>query len=292
MPATFRVLAATDGSPSAHAALLTALEFPWPKASRARAVVALGHPQPRAGRPLRAAAARALHEQLEPARRLLARRWPDADGVALHDVPVGAILAEARRFRADAIALGWRGHGALRRLLAGSVSRAVVAQAARPVLVARTAAGSVQRFIVGFDGSAEAQRAVRFLARLEPRRGSVATVVTVTEPVWVPRATRRLPASARASLRSEALRFDRKRAELAQARADAAASLLKRAGWTARTQLRAGAPLEMLLAASADLHGDVVVAGARGAGGLTRALLGSVASGALNHSRIPVLIVP
>ena len=230
MAATFRVLAATDGSPSAHAAFLTALEFPWPQASRARAVVALGRIPQATGRALRAATVRALHEQLEPARRLLARRWPDADGLALHDVPVAAILAEARRFHADAIALGWRGQGTFRRLLAGSVSRAVVAQARTPVLVARKAADRVRRLIVGFDGSAEAQRAVRFLARLEPRRGSAAIVVTVTEPVWVPRVTRRLPRATRASLRSEALRFDRKRTERAQAQAAAAASILKRAG--------------------------------------------------------------
>ena len=61
---------------------------------------------------------------------------------------------------------------------------------------------------------------------------------------------------------------------------------------TARAEVRAGAPLEILLAACADLHGDVVAVGARGAAGLTRALLGSVSSGVLNHSRIPVLIVP
>jgi nucleotide-binding universal stress UspA family protein len=292
MAAKFRILAATDGSASAHAAFATAVQFPWPEASRARAVVALGRIAAGAGRALRAATVRALHEQLEPARRLLARRWPDADGVALHDVPVAAILAEARRFRADAIALGWRGQGMFRRLLAGSVSRAVVAQARTPVLVVRQAADQVNRLIVGFDGSPEAQRAVRFLARLEPRRGSTAMVVTVIEPVWLPRATRRLPSATRASLRREASRFNRKRATLAQARADAAATVLRRAGWKVRTELRVGAPLEMLLAASADLRGDALVVGARGAGGLTRALLGSVTSGALNHSRVPVLVVP
>lgn len=290
--AAFRILVATDGSPSARAALATAVQFPWPAPSRARAVVALGRVPAGAGHLVRATTVRVLHEQLEPARRRLARRWPDADARALHDVPVAAILAEAQRFRADAIALGWRGHGTLRRLLAGSVSRAVVAQARTPVLVARNAARQVRRIVVGFDGSPQAQRAVRFLSRLEPRRGSTAMVATVVEPLWVPRATSRLPAATRASLRGEAIRFERRRLELAQRRADAAAAALKRAGWTARTELRIGVPLETLLAASADLHADVLALGARGAKGLTHALLGSVSSGALNHSRIPVLIVP
>jgi len=243
------------------------------------------------GPTLRAATVRNLYQQAEPARRLLARRWPDADAVALHDSPVEAILGEARRFRADAIALGWRGHGAVRRLLAGSVSRAIVARAARPVLVARTAADKVRRLVVGFDGSPGARRAVRFLARLEPRRGGHAIVVTVSEPLWVPPVTRRLTSAMRASLRSDAIRSNRERARRAQMQADAAVSILKRAGWAARAEVRAGAPLETLLAASADLNADVLVVGTR-TGGATRAPLGSVSSAALNHSRIPVLIVP
>ncbi len=290
MAVRFRILAASDGSPSAHAALAAALEFPWPRASRARAVVALGRNPPALRGVLKAASVRALHEQLEPARRLLARRWPDADAVALHDTPADAILAEARRFRADAIALGWRGEGAIRRLVAGSVSRAVVARTRIPVLVVRAGVERVRRFVVGFDGSAQAKRAVRFLARLDPPRGGLAVVVTATEPLWVPRVTRRLPSDMRASLRGEALRFNRKQRRLAEAQADAAAAILRRGGWSAKVEVRAGAPLETLLEACSDLRGDVLAVGARGAAGFT--LPGSVATGALNHARIPVLVVP
>ncbi len=287
----FRILAATDGSRSAHAAIATALKFPWPHPSRARAVVALGRTAPSLGRTLRAATVRSLYQETEPARRLLARRWPDADSVALHDSPADAILAEARRFRADAIALGWRGHGAVRRLLAGSVSRAIVAGAACPLLVARKAARTVRRFVLGFDGSPGARRALRFLARLEPRRGSLAIVVAVTEPVWVPGATARLPSSMRASLRGDARRYNRRRDRRAQMQADAAAAALKRAGWTARAKVETGAPLETLLAACADLRGDVLVVGRRTRGSM-RAPLGSISAGVLNHSPVPVLIVP
>ena len=95
----------------------------------------------------------------------------------------------------------------------------------------------------------------------------------------------------RASLRSDAIRSNRERARRAQMQADAAVSILKRAGWAARAEVRAGAPLETLLAASADLNADVLVVGTR-TGGATRAPLGSVSSAALNRSRIPVLIVP
>jgi len=279
----FRLLVATDGSRSAHAAIATALEFPWPDPSRARGLVALGRVAPALAPTLRAAAVRSLYQEVEPTRRLLARRWPDADVVALHDSPAEGILAEARRFRADAIALGWRGHGAVRRLLAGSVSRTIVARAARPVLVARTAAREVRRLILGFDGSPGARRAARFLARLEPERDSVAIVVTVTEPLWVPRVTRRFPSGKRGSLRSEAIRLNRERARRAHDQAEAAAWKLRRAGWFARAVVRKGAALETLLAACTELNGDVLVVGNHA---------GSVSVGALNHSRIPVLIVP
>ena len=279
----FRILTATDGSRSAHAAIVTALEFPWPSPSRARGVVALGRVAPALTATLRAAAVRSLYQEVEPARRLLARRWPDADVVALHDSPADGILAEARRFRADAIALGWRGHGAVRRLLAGSVSRAIVARADRPVLVARSGTREVRRLILGFDGTPGARRAARFVARLEPARDSVAIVVTVTEPLWVPRVTGRYPSGKRGSLRSDAIRLNRERARRAQTQADAAAWKLRRAGWFARAVVRKGAALESLLAACADLNGDVLVVGNSA---------GSVSTGALNHSRIPVLIVP
>ena len=123
MARQFRIVAATDGSPSARAALAAAAVFPWPEPSCARAVVAFGSALP--GRAaLRAATKRVLEAEAESARRALAQRWSDADAVSSHKPPAQAILAEAKRFGADVIVLGSRGHGTIRRLIAGSVSRA------------------------------------------------------------------------------------------------------------------------------------------------------------------------
>lgn len=294
MARAFRVLAATDGSSSARAAMATAVAFPWPQVSRARAVVALalGSVSLRMRPGLRAAAVRVLHAQAEPSRRMLARRWSDAEVVASHAPPTEAILREARRFGADAIVLGWRGHGPIRRLLAGSVSREVVARAQRPVLVARTAARAVRRIVLGFDGSARALRAVRFLARLAPPRGGRVVLVSVIEPLPLPLSARRMPAAVRATLRREAAKLNRGRLRFAQRKAGAAVSKLEDSGWHASSDVRFGTPLETLLRAAADHKADAVVVGARATSGLRRALLGSVAAGALNHSRIPVLVVP
>jgi len=55
--------------------------------------------------------------------------------------------------------------------------------------------------------------------------------------------------------------------------------------------VRRGIPLSELLRAASTRRTDVTVVGARGATGLERLLLGSVAEGTLAHSRGSVLIV-
>lgn len=292
MPTDFRLLVATDGSPSAQAALATAVRFPWPQPSRARAVIALGAPAPRgASAALRAAAVRALHAQLEPAREALRARWPEADAVALHQPPVDALLGEKRRFSAEAIALGWRGHGTFRRLLAGSVSRAVVARADCPVLVVKEAPAAVRRIVVGFDDCPNARRALQFLARLEPPRGNLVLLVNVVEPMVHP-GTMRLPAATARTVRAELARLERAREEQAEATTEAAARRLRARGWRVRPVVRPGAPVDVLLAVAAEREADLLAVGARATGGLGRMLLGSVAAGVLDRSPIPVLIVP
>jgi nucleotide-binding universal stress UspA family protein len=114
----------------------------------------------------RTAGRRALSAVADPARRMLAQRWNGAEVVAFDQPPAEAILKEARRFGADAIVVGWRGQGTFRRLLAGSVSRAIVARAACPVLVAHTALRAVRRLVVGSDESPGGRQAVRFLSKL------------------------------------------------------------------------------------------------------------------------------
>ena len=279
MASKFRILAATDGSPAARAALKTAVAFPWPEPSSARGVVALGGWSTRLGA-VRAAAIRGLYAEVDPAHRLLARRWPGAWVVALHESPADAILSEARRFGAQALAVGWRGHGALHRLIAGSVSRELAARSRIPVLVARRAVAPVRRIVIAFDGSAGARRALRFAARLEPSSGSRAVLVNVVPPLALP------PAAPRFA------EVQRRQAKDAERRTAAAAARLRRAGWPSSVDVRIGAPLETLLEIAGEREGSVLVLGARATSGLKRALLGSVAEGALNHSRAPVLIVP
>ena len=287
-----RVLVASDGSLSARGAADFVLAFPWPEAVRVRGAVALGRAR-WLGTQFRAAMIRDLHAQAENLDRQLARRWPEAQVFELHDSPSEAILSEARRFRADAVVLGWRGHGTFERLLAGSVSRAVAERAKCSVMVVRggtsVAAGGTRRFAIGFDGSENSRKAIRFLARLAPPRGNAVTLVHVLETLLTAPLSR-----AGSQVRLQLLRaLARRAAELrrrAERRLRAAAALLERRGWQVSLRLPSGDSLNELLAEARRSRAEVLVVGARGASGVARVLLGSVASGALNQCSIPVVV--
>ena len=271
-----RVLLASDGSQSSRAALELALAFPWPAGARARGAVSLGRVG-WAGTEFSAAMIRALHASAEE----------------LHDSPAEAILAEARRFRADAIVLGWRGHGTFARLLAGSVSRAVAERARCSLMVVRGGtqlpAGGPRRFTLGFDGSASSRKAIRFLARLAPPRGNAVTLVHVLEALLSPPLSGATSA-VRLQMRKALERRAAERHRRAERRMRMAAAMLERRGWQVSLRLPSGDPLHALLAEARRSHAEVLALGARGITGLRGVLLGSVSSGALNQSPVPVLI--
>jgi nucleotide-binding universal stress UspA family protein len=77
----------------------------------------------------------------------------------------------------------------------------------------------------------------------------------------------------------------------ARAAMEKAWTRLTACGWSVKKEMPTGAPLSRLLAAVDEHRADVLILGARAVSGLERALLGSVANGALNHSRVPVVIV-
>jgi nucleotide-binding universal stress UspA family protein len=275
MAKEFRILVASDGSPSAREALDTTLVFPWPARARARAVVALGPSR----RGLAAETVRALHRSTEDTQRALASRWPQADTVEVHEAPAQAILAEQRRFGADIVVMGWRGHGVFRRLIAGSVSRRVAEAAACSVLVVPSAPSAVRRVLVGFDGSAHARNALRLLGRLVAPRGNRLFLVSVVGPSALP-----------AFFPGHEAKRTRERLRKAQADLLKAAPALEARGWKVTPLAFAGEPLAALLDVVDEHRVDVLVVGARSTGGAARLLLGSVAQSALNLTDVPLLI--
>ena len=286
----FRVLIATDGSAPARAAVTTALGFPWPARTRVQSVTARQVPADYRLAVVLAALGRSTQGIAAGARRILSRRWSAAEVTIVNTAPVAAILREAERFDADVIVVGWRGHGAVRRLLMGSVSRGVVRGAKCAVLVVRRRQRDVRRIVIGFDGSANAQRAVDFVGRLTAPRGGHVTLLTAVDHMRVP-SHAMAPRGVGATVAAEVKRINAERTARAEkdlARADAT---LARAGWRVRTRATTGAPLRDLLDTVDSADAELLVVGARGASGVRYLLLGSVAEGALNRCPVPVLMV-
>lgn len=281
-----RVLVATDGSRDAEAAIATALHFPWPAQTRVRVVSARRTRATYRRSILLTALDRGAEMAVDSARRTLSRRWPDIDVEVPDELPVEGILGAAKRFHADVIVVGWRGHGAVRRLLMGSVSRGVVRGSTCAVLVVRRSQ-RVRKIVVGIDGSEAATRAVALVRRLVPPRDGRVTLVSAVELLTTP--TRgRVPGAA--AIAREMKRQNTMRARAATKDLNRAAATLERAGWQPRTMLVHGEPLRDLLGAVAASRAQLLVVGARGAGGVRYVLLGSVAEGALNQSPVAVLI--
>jgi len=292
MPAIkrFHVLIATDGSTSARAAMTTVIRMPWPAGSQASAVVAKQARVDYGRSILLTALDRTSEFTAQSASRALRKRWPDGGARVVDASPVDAILAEARRVRADVIVMGWRGHGPVRRLLAGSVSRGVVRGASAAVLVVRRPIRELRHVVIGVDGSDNADRAMSFVAGLEPSRGARVTVFTAVDIMHAP-AHRLAPTATRATVAEEVARINDGRRAGARNVLSRAAKTLSDAGWKVDQVLTDGAPLRDLLATVSTARADLLVVGARGVTGLRHLLLGSVAQGALNRSPVPVLVV-
>ena len=223
-------------------------------------------------------------------RRTLRRRWADADVVVVDPPVVAAIVERARKWRAQVIVLGSRGRGSLQSALLGSVSRDVMHAADCSVLVVKGTVRAPRHLLIGLDGSPGSRRAVGFVRNLPPPTGGRVTLLAVVEPTPAT-AVRRLPGSVRAALAVELAAHDGDRLAKAKREASMAARRLMRAGWAVEIVVRRGIPLPELLRAASTRRADLIVVGARGAGGLKRLLLGSVAEGTFAHTSVPLLVV-
>lgn len=286
----FRVLVASDGSLSATAATVTATCFPWPAATHASGVVSREPGTNREWYSLKSVLEQAVRSTAETTTKALIGRWPDVRVRVADGPPAAAIIRAARRDRADVIVMGWRGHGVVRRLLTGSVSRDVVRVAPCSVLVVRRAVRNVSTVVIGVDGSEQSARAVEFAIRLQAPRGGRILLVTAAPPMSDP-SNPLLPSAIRKNAASGVANINRRRVAEARANLQRLANGPRAAGWRVDTAITKTAPLESLLAAVAQDRADLLIVGATGASQIRQLLLGSVAQGALDRSPVPVLVV-
>jgi nucleotide-binding universal stress UspA family protein len=292
-----RVLVATDGSAAATVGVELAASITWPPDVAIRVTTAIDPSAALFGGPWPGMAV--IHPaEIEAELRGYARRSIDAgvdqlrhaglnaDATIVEGRPATAIVEEARRFGADLIILGARGHGVIEEMVLGSVSAEVLDTAPVPVLIARDSRHL--RILLAWDGSAAAERAASLLETWPIFRGSTIRVVTVTETDLSLWAGTDVATPEVVDLYLQAL--DEARAERRRL-ADSMAARLERAGLSAEAEVREGAAGEQLLAAAKAWEADVIVMGTHARTGLARLALGSVARSVVHHSRTSVLVV-
>jgi nucleotide-binding universal stress UspA family protein len=182
-----------------------------------------------------------------------------------------AALLVARSVAAGLLVVGSRGRGGFTSVLAGSVSTQIAAHAEGPVLVVRVPAWPPSRewpnlpVVVGVDGSAGGEAAVRFAA--EEAQLRAVPLLAVYAIGARDDGTDRADHLARVSL-DEAERSGR---------------------LVIRRRAVVGDPREVLIEASR--RAAAVVVGSRGGGGFTGLRLGSVSQAVIRQAHCPVFVV-
>jgi nucleotide-binding universal stress UspA family protein len=203
----------------------------------------------------------------------------------IHGAAGPVLIAEAAH--SDLVVVGSRGLGGFKGLLLGSVSHQVVTHATCVVVVVPragpvVAAGVPRRIVVGVDGSDNSIAALQWAA--ERARVSRATLRAVF--AWRLPPVSPTPPEISGSLsptrvvgRAAAITLDDFLREAALP-PDVEVERINVEGTTAKVLIDEGA------------HAELLVVGARGHGGFTGLLLGSVATAVTRHAPCPVAVVP
>jgi nucleotide-binding universal stress UspA family protein len=204
------------------------------------------------------------------------------------DEPVEAILDVAMRDQADLIVMSTHGRGGLSRMLYGSVADQILRRTTVPVLLvpsivehAWPAEGPLS-LLIPLDGSELAAEALQTAELLTDAFGAKVTLLRVVQPLVYP-------------LYGEGyayVPYDED-AEIAEAQRylDAEAVRLADLGLRVDTAVKVGDPSRVIGEVARGQDVDAIVMATHGSGGLSRLILGSVATGTLRHTTAPLLLV-
>lgn len=184
--------------------------------------------------------------------------------------------------RASLVVVGDRGLGAFTGLLLGSVAIHVAAHAACPVLIARGSADETLPILLAADGSPASEPAVGFAFEEAALRGAP----LVALHVWSHPASSG-PGDMQPLVYDEAAVNEEEEMVLAGA---VAGQQDKYPSVDVRRRVVHGRVRKTIIDAARDAQ--LVVVGARGHGGFTGLLLGSVSQAVLRHAACPTAIVP
>jgi nucleotide-binding universal stress UspA family protein len=217
----------------------------------------------------------------------------DADHVravahVYYDDPAHAILDAAERQSADLIMMSTHGRTGIGRMLYGSVADLVLRHATVPVFLVpanvSTAAPLEQgplSLLVPLDGSQLAEEALASAELLPLDRTTKVTLLRVVEPPVYP-----LYGDGYAYIPYD------EDADLADARqyVQEQVTRLQANGHVAEGKVAVGQAAAMIAATAHEVHPDIIVMATHGHGGLSRMILGSVATNTLRQATIPLLL--
>jgi nucleotide-binding universal stress UspA family protein len=234
----------------------------------------------------------------DDARSKLPEGWSTKVETVIGDEPARlGILHAARDWKADLIVVGARGLGSIKRMMLGSVSRAVTQSALVPVLVAKPPVNADNTFqvLVAAEDCHHARQFTSILNAITWPTDTRGTLLTVVQPMfageipsWLEHPTRDPEVKAMADVWAAEHRQDvvAKQREM-QESCDALPW-----PWKSEPALVVeGQPAELVLETVAQRQVDLLVIGARGANPITRLLLGSTSSVVVSHAACSVLIV-
>jgi nucleotide-binding universal stress UspA family protein len=241
----------------------------------------------------RAAAERALGVA-EQGRALAEQAGLEATGVVREQPsPWRALDRAARELDADLIVCGSRGQGAVSRTLLGSTSSSLLHHAGRAVLVVPPEAVRLDGpAVIGYDASDGSRTAIGAAARLLSRRPAL-VVHAWGSPLRRSYASAGLAAVPLPEVHELTDALEAVFAEDARELAEEGATLARDAGLAAQA-VAVEETDGVWRALSATARGEgaaVIVAGSRGRGALSSAVLGSVSAGLVHNAELPVLIV-
>jgi nucleotide-binding universal stress UspA family protein len=185
--------------------------------------------------------------------------------------PIDVLGRVAREAEADLLVVGPRGRGRLARVFLGSVSQGLLESMPVPVLVARRSLAPPARVLLATDGSSHGLAAARYLARFPLPEAARIHVLAVDDRSMGPQ--------------------PEGREYWAPSAVDAAVQELAAGGVTSLPVIEYGYPQRKILATADRLESDLIVTGARGLGGFSGLILGSVSRAVSTAARCSVLVV-
>lgn len=194
--------------------------------------------------------------------------------------PAEVILTTAEDEKVDLIVMGARGLGPIKERVFGSVSHRILTAASCAKLIVSRPVKSIQKVLLPLRGSSDTQEAIRFLG-LNPFRAPVELyLLSVLPPIH--------PNFGTAALAAEPLQA--RELENAQLFLQSTANQLKNMGYSVRSHVMVGTPVESIVGEAQAQRADLILMGSRGRHGVLRLVLGSVSHAVLHKAPCPVLV--